>query len=46
MKTQVSYKMGDGHNVNLEYPLNVIQAFLFGHFGRFSVREILEGGRV
>ena len=47
MKTQLSYKMGDGHNVkNSEYPLNLIQAFLFEKFGRFSVKEILEGGAI
>lgn len=47
MKQIVSNQMGDGHNVKKsEYPLNLIQAFLFEKFGRFSVKEILEGGAI
>jgi len=47
MKQKLSYQMGDGHIVEqfaqTTRPLNLVQAFLYAHFGGFSVKEILEG---
>jgi hypothetical protein len=49
MKTQLSYPMGDGHIVKEAQKTNIlglIQAYLYASFGGFSIREILEDGRI
>lgn len=48
MKTNVSYLMGDGHIVKSQNSniLGLIQAYLYTSFGGFSIREILEDGRI
>jgi len=49
MKHTVSNQMGDGHIVKSTQKTNVlslVQAYLYASFGGFSVREILEGGRI
>jgi hypothetical protein len=45
MKQQLSYQMGDGHNVQQideNEPLSIIQAIFYACLGGFSVQEILE----
>ena len=49
MKQQLSYQMGDGHNVQQiaeNEPLSIIQAIFYACLGGFSVQEILEVRRV
>jgi hypothetical protein len=49
MKSQLSYQMGDGQNVQqfaeITRPLNLVQAILYAYFGGFSVQEIVEAQR-